>query len=774
MRKKEKNRGGFSAGASSFRQALLSGLPAVLPYFGAMLMLVTVFTFSEIEYLSDSGAGQAAAALKDIKQFLLLSADVDFTSIFLPLCALTAPALLGIVLFRFMASKRTVNVYYSLGLSRSALFLTRYLAGAVLLIAASLIPVAANLVKNLCVFGSCAALWAAAASLFAGLAILATLSFSVTAAVFSAVGTVGEGAVYSIALLLSPTVLLAGAEAMMSRIWGNPFGATFSDMDGSYTANSLLLRYKGFQPLFFLQESVGQACEQQVGEAWAAPRYAVLLLWAAVALGAAGLALWSFRRRKAEICGFLGVNSALNGVVTALAGFLCFGAVIRLCGALPDYAAILLGLLIYAVVFCIFYLVLMRDRRRFFKKLRFLPLHLAAMALLGVITITGLMGFSSHVPAYTEVQSVAVTMPSQSIQITGYMSMRGTNNFCFTAQGDLIEGFTSARDLQFIEKLHRQMVECEKQALREDGPRKEQVVRMTTQFSYLLKNGRQVKRSYDRIPVSVLAQFLQLEDSDRYHALIQELLTTAPDPDSHTWLTSSMERIQAGEEVLVSGKWLTSEQKLTLSREQRRELLQCIASDLCAQPAAERYHPSTPALGAIYLAGEEEDTVSGKAGRKLAGELSTPRLPVTSGMKHTLAFLQEHGGQPLLQETASLKKLSVIRANADWPSDPMVTQGSFPYETVRYTEQSFRGGWTKSGLKGEFYVSGGPDPGAFQSALIIRDQETIQKMMQHAYLNYFLDTEGYYILAEFEEERGSTVFFLPADEAPELLRQALS
>ena len=46
--------------------------------------------------------------------------------------------------------------------------------------------------------------------------------------------------------------------------------------------------------------------------------------------------------------------------------------------------------------------------------------------------------------------------------------------------------------------------------------------------------------------------------------------------------------------------------------------------------------------------------------------------------------------------------------------------------------------------------------------------------MSHAYLNYFLDTDGYYVLAEFEEGKGYSIFFLPESEAPESIRNVVN
>lgn len=176
----------------------------------------------------------------------------------------------------------------------------------------------------------------------------------------------------------------------------------------------------------------------------------------------------------------------------------------------------------------LFYLALTRDAKRFCKRLRFLPLHLGAVVLLGVFAVTGFGGFSSYVPEVSQVQSAAVVMPNQSIQITGYNGSGGNDEYRSLLQGDLIPGFTSPNDLALITKLHQNLATSGKQPLRETGPHKEQVVHTVIQFVYTLKDGRQVRRHYDRIAFSQLMQFLQLEDSDRYHAMVREVLTGAP------------------------------------------------------------------------------------------------------------------------------------------------------------------------------------------------------------------------------------------------------
>ena len=73
----------------------------------------------------------SSPTLRSIYRYVLFESDGLLP---LQICVLLAPVVLGICLFRFMASKRTVNVYYSLGFSRQSLFWCRYMAGELLLL----------------------------------------------------------------------------------------------------------------------------------------------------------------------------------------------------------------------------------------------------------------------------------------------------------------------------------------------------------------------------------------------------------------------------------------------------------------------------------------------------------------------------------------------------------------------------------------------------------------------------------------------------------------
>lgn len=771
----ERERRVSSLNASLIRRSIVSGLPAVLPYFLSLLLLFTGATFQHVLTYDSKVAPylqqNPSLALRSQYHYLLFETDALLP---LQICALLAPVVLGIGLFCFMASKRTVNVYYSLGFSRQSLFLGRYAAGEFLLLLASFIPVAANLILNLAYFGSSKGLWLSAASVWVALVVLSSLSFAVTALVFSSVGTIGEGALYSVLLLLSPTILLAGAEGLMSCVWGNPYGATFETMEYDSILYTMLSSYQQFQPLFLLETSCGQVADQLIGAQWGMPHVFLLLLWALIAIGAAALGFFLFRRRKAEICGFLGKSKALNVCMVVLIAFFCYGAVLRIASPLPAFPAVLLGVLAYAAAYCFFYLALTRDAKRFCNKLRFLPLHLGVAVSLGIFAVTGFGGFSGYVPEVSQIQSAAVVMPNQSIRITGYDGSSGNRYQSFLAQGNLIPGFTAPDDLALITELHQQIATAGKQPLRETGPREDQIVHTMIQFVYTLKNGRQVRRNYDRIVFSQLIQFLQLEDSDHYHALVREALTGAPDEEAFDRLNSWKSELRGSDLVLLSGKWMVKEQALHLDQKQRAELLQCISDDFCAQTAQERYHPTSPELGTIaFTKTNLSIDYSKQPVRQVSGSYAPFRIAITKDMANTLHFLRQQGLADLLEEVPPIRKLSVIRADLMIPQN-LGIDGVFPYTSTRYAALEFHGRWVKNlSSNYESFYRSGPALEAFQHSRSILDQKEIEAIMAHAYLNYYLDTEGYYVLVEFEGQMGNAILFVPEKEAPQELAQRI-
>jgi ABC-type transport system involved in multi-copper enzyme maturation permease subunit len=136
----------------------LKGLPILpaLANFGVLAFFVTFFTGAEIlsrqPIINDEGqtTGYISASNRYISFFF---SDTDYMLIpalvLVAICGLS----MAICTFNFITSKKQVNVYYSLGITRTRLFLGKYLAGATLLVVSTFIPLFITLIMNLGALG---------------------------------------------------------------------------------------------------------------------------------------------------------------------------------------------------------------------------------------------------------------------------------------------------------------------------------------------------------------------------------------------------------------------------------------------------------------------------------------------------------------------------------------------------------------------------------------------------------------------------------------------
>lgn len=789
----------------SFAWGIRSGAAAVLPFIGAMLFFLvypvwgTIFTYDQVMRQSTALApGEQLPTLVDTYRYILYYGQNYSNE--MPLYLLEAlmvlcPILLGCALFRFLADKRTVNVYYSLGLSRRTLFFTRYGAGVLLLAMVILFSVGMNLTLNLAVFGSSWQLWSAALYQIFGFLIVSVFSLTVTAAVFSMVGTVGEGVCFSVSLLSAPTLVLGGLDFYLSRLWGSPYGQTFLTTAswGSGTRSSLLLKWSGCNPMILLHESLRNSAALRLDGMndvvavqslkWAAPHFAPLLFWLLLTAAVLALGFFLAKRRKAEICGFLDSSPVLSAGVTLLWSFFALGCVIKGAAYLlwPKWFSFLLGALAYLIVVILATLVLTRSLPLFRKKWKWILLQGGVCALLCVACATGFFGFSSRVPDIKKVKSAAVTLPAQSIRFSGYSRGIGSNSYYFSEQGDLLFDFTTERDLNQIQELHRLLIADGDQPLKgAEGAasRSDQVVPARIQFIYTLKDGSQVKRYYDHLPVRTLERFTALEDTDRYRQLVDELFVVKPPKneayEGGDWLKSLF---QNKHEIRLNSRYLTRETQLPLTDEQDAELMRRLRKDLAAQTSRQRFFPESPALGAIYLMLSSEDDGSGyeEPSRTAKQDSMECRILLRPEMKNTLAFLQKNGFTPLLQEEGKVKSITVIPAE-EFGEEAIHPGRSALFGQYAFYLQQFVGGWVKAvdQEKGSNTVGNGPQLDAFHGGYTSRNQALITEVMEHAYLSYFFSVDGFFVLAEHEEKDTYTVCFLPASEAPQSLRDALN
>ena len=726
--------------------------------------------------------GETAASLKETYKYMLMG--VTDLAPLLILAVVGCSVLLGVMMFRFIASKKTVNVFYSLGITRKSLFVSKYLAGILMLVVSVALPLLFNLILNFSYLGSSWQLWSATAYYFWSFSILACFAFTVTAAVFSCVGTVAEGCFFPFVLLGSPMIVLYCLQYLMETLFGNPYGEYFM----GYGTTDLPTSFKAFNPILFLYDGVnnlsaldasGKLIPSSYGEGapWVKPNFLPLVFWTLAVIAVMFLGMYLFRKRKAEICGFLGVNPVLNFLITFLLGFLGFGLVIHVAEAKLSMAlAIVIGLLVFAVIYCIVDFALIRNGKEFLRGLKKLPVHLGITLIIGIVFATGLFGFSTRIPELSEIQSASITVPSDSFLGLGCSGSSYGSEYNWGALSDMLEGIEAEEDLRLVRQVHEKIIQTGDQKItaNQDGvAREDQFVESTIQVIYQLKNGKKLMRNYYHVPVQAVNQLLHIEDTEAGHVQIQKFLTAPLTSRYDSW---ERETIQKTGAISLWSPYMEQETAIELSELQRKMLLQCIADDLTAQKAEQRYFPTQQPIGFISLQNSERAIGYGYTGSSSDETYRAPYVNTREGytvyltkeMQKTIQFLQSNGFYDRIGQPAEVESVKIVRAREEENHAP---------EHLRYDSFFFIGSWQSSKYieeqKKSYESQGGVYDTAFKNAVEIADAKQAQEIAARSHIAYFYGVDGYFVQVKLAGDKGYTCMFLPESAAPQYVKDAV-
>ena len=560
---------------------------------------------------------------------------------------------------------------------------------------------------------------------------------------------------------------------------GNILWAMTTDLPTSFKAfNPILFLYDGVNNLSALDAS-GKLIPSSYGEGapWVKPNFLPLVFWTLAVIAVMFLGMYLFRKRKAEICGFLGVNPVLNFLITFLLGFLGFGLVIHVAEAKLSMAlAIVIGLLVFAVIYCIVDFALIRNGKEFLRGLKKLPVHLGITLIIGIVFATGLFGFSTRIPELSEIQSASITVPSDSFLGLGCSGSSYGSEYNWGALSDMLEGIEAEEDLRLVRQVHEKIIQTGDQKItaNQDGvAREDQFVESTIQVIYQLKNGKKLMRNYYHVPVQAVNQLLHIEDTEAGHVQIQKFLTAPLTSRYDSW---ERETIQKTGAISLWSPYMEQETTIELSELQRKMLLQCIADDLTAQKAEQRYFPTQQPIGFISLQNSERAIGYGYTGSSSDETYRAPYVNTREGytvyltkeMQKTIQFLQFNGFYDRIGQPAEVESVKIVRAREEENHAP---------EHLRYDSFFFIGSWQSSKYmeeqKKSYESQGGVYDTAFKNAVEIADARQAQEIAARSHIAYFYGVDGYFVQVKLAGDKGYTCMFLPESAAPQYVKDAV-
>lgn len=803
----------------------LKGLP-ILPAianFGVLAFFITFFTGIEIltrqPIINNDGqtTGYISASTKYISFFFGSGEQMLVPALVLvALCGLA----MAICTFNFITSKKQVNVYYSLGITRTKLFLGKFLSGVTLLTISTFIPLFITLIMNLATLGFSGIVFKSFFLYLLSFLFVAISSFTITATVFSCVGTVFEAGIFSSIILFLPDILLYGIQTVMAKfLKGNPYGFDFVPVnnnrwDDSYVA-TLSEQFEFLSPVFFMKRELGKftIIEREVVKEGAKqvienPSFTNIILWVIFIAVIALLGIKLFNKRKAEIAGFIGTNRILNTFVSCLAAFFAFALSISYIKEI--LAAIIVGSILFIVIHLGLELAVLRDVKKFVKGLYKLPIGLAAVGIFVACISTGLFGFSDKIPNKSQIKSVAVTVVGDTTQYGLFGESdhwMSDNNLQFIpAIGAITGDLTSESDIESAIKVHQALI---------SGDDSERTLNNQIQISYTLKDGSTFKRNFEKVSPEAYRAALYLEEAEYFKNALNTLFKSEikmPDPKNGIYLTPEEEAISNAQYALrdddsivnVYSKYLDSYWTGTLSIKDREKILTALYNDLSNRSVTEKYYPDNPPVAFMKFEGDfyteywatletNQDNVDKEAPEKKKPitnlgycefssdqvELFTssfynpqPFFVITDDMTETISILKKLKIYDDLIKTPDFVSAEILKASVCFDG----TYGK-ELELQKHYSRYFITTYTSTSYK-TLDEHGNPvsDPWMRYSNTIDRmfdgyitnDIKDVEKLLRYAYTAYEQDsTDSGYFVTFYTSTGDTSLCFIPENKLPQ-------
>ena len=479
--------------------------------------------------LQSRGASpEVMQAEKNARLFIFFdnSLNSGLTIIFFGLTWTVLAALLALFAYGFMLAPHSSNIRYSLGISRNSLFTARYLAVATVGFAGIFTSLLIVSAANAAFYGSSKELWITFAFLLFAHFTSFMFTFALTAIAVVLSGHLFEAIIYSAVLNYSPSLINISLSTLLTTMTkGSPIRymplysdyCTYLDVHGNILAktNEGLFNYSSLL-LAGLDENV--CFDFYRGDIFNMPDFGKIFVVFCVTALLAALACFFHSRRKVEIAGVMGSANLLEGwsvvtVGTALAA--TTGSIYYdLEPKFVKLITVISGIIIMAVGYTVVDLMFRRSFKEYKKNIWHLPLEICVFFMIIFATGVIMNHAYSRIPAAEKIASISVSLPSN-------LNSARYNNISYTAEDEKIaiigilsdsseektvyEVFETADEINLIRSVNDSLNKSDKPGS------------LNIYIEYKLKNGKSVRRIFDKARLENLQALYPLIQSENFH-----------------------------------------------------------------------------------------------------------------------------------------------------------------------------------------------------------------------------------------------------------------
>lgn len=531
--------------------------------------------------------------------------------------------IIAVLTFKFVAYKNTVNVFYSLGIKRTHLFLLRYLSGLTLIMLSILLPTVFSFIFNILKFGFSLKLFQIFIYYYLGLFSLGFFSYSLSALIFTTVGTVFEGLLFSFVFISLPNLAIKLCDIFEQNfVVGSPVGYSFSKETGTISISD---RFSFLNPFSYLSEGFAKyqsadkngrlIIENLLSDnaeikttAYIIPDFKAIILFLAFSILLLSLAIISFKRRKAEIAGFIGKNKINNFIV-------CFGAAANAFVAFNSFfnklrtIDIILNLIISSLVFIIVYIIILglilRSKKLFVENFYKMFIGLAVCLFLFITFYSGYFGYMKKLPDKNKIEYAEISTDFKDYAFNISYSEKCIEPILFGEGNEAsypTGRYRSNDDVDTVLRLHNSLIlNGHTLSLKQDRNIKN---KKNVKLVYHLKNGKTVRRVYYGITDEQQKMLLALEETDYIKSRLDDIFSrnfqkkSSPVREAEDSFDSAG-AYQYYKRLLWDNTFSIyfydkafNEHKLILNDEQRNTLVEAIGKDIKSMTAGDLYLPA--------------------------------------------------------------------------------------------------------------------------------------------------------------------------------------
>lgn len=739
----------------------------------------------------------------------------------LPFAMIFAGIIIGFLAFKFMNNKKEVNVYYSLGITRTKLFLSTYLANFTKIVLAVVLPMLAVWIINISYFGGSKELTSAILYVIISSIALITFAFTITCLVSTKVGSNSEVIIYSIVLAFLPNIIIFFLSNLFELfVFGSPYGSdSFSHGELIDTADTLSGKLAFINPkncidklsvVSMLDENKnligacsnsGVPCENLK---WIAPKLTRALGWFITSVVLCCGCTYTINKRPAEIAGFFGADKKTNIIMSFIFGLgVAFTtiAILRECWINETYKLTLLGLLAFVLTYIIFNAIVARKKKPFVKSLKQLPIHIAILACITLIFSTGLFGYSKKVPEIKDIKSIDMEIPSgRTLGLTYNHGIHPYNYLSFGDSQYAIYDFKDKKDIKMITDLHKKVIGDGKVSPSAKKNPKDKDFVSSTQivFKYKLKNGKTLTRVYSAAQTDTLKEFLILENSDRYKELLREAMIDKSNSTEKSNILhgNPIKSVFKDNDynVYIMSKNQDISNALDLNDKQKQELVKCMYKDLTENSSNTVNCPKGEALGSIqfFKNGVEfsnpeteqeyapEDTPEDSDSQKelaknenvkkefdyyhlkeFNNDDNAYKFIVTTDMKNTMKFLEDNALLQYLDSKTKIVKAEVLSKKMFMKFEPYLLKSGPIFVGGKLTNRELRQTDANTNVDKQF-----------KKGYVTNDNSVIQKLNDNSYYSYFVPNNCYYVKYTLEN-KDVLIMCIPDNKMPNNIKSII-